>query len=309
MCYNEPAKRVVGEYEVQKPWGHTFNLRLSLAGPWLRLGAGWAALAGVLAGGWPELSLPVTLKLAGLWLLVDPLLGTLWEIVVQQGLWRQLARADLPLPPRHGFSLPYVQPGSVAGRGVLAVRRYRRWWRESYGPTFGDKVVTALAIIALALLLGLSLNGAVFWLALLTIALTLLAGFASSDLTTSYGGRLQTVGQFFLPWAMGMVLFGPPLWAALLPALLYGAVFLGGLRMLGQHRRAEWLFFGGQFAALMVLAGGQHLPGAALVGVLLAAQGLLKSTITAPEQALAAMQPCLLGGMLAVAISLGSGGY
>jgi hypothetical protein len=28
------------------------------------------------------------LKLAGLWLLVDPLLGTLWNVVVQQGCGR-----------------------------------------------------------------------------------------------------------------------------------------------------------------------------------------------------------------------------
>jgi hypothetical protein len=107
---------------------------------------------------------------------------------------------------------------------------------------------------------------------------------------------------------MGMVLFGPPVWLALLPGFLYSVVYLGGLRMLGQHRRAEWLFFGGQLAALLARAGGHHLPGAALLGVLLAAQGLLKTTIDSPEQALAAMQPWLLGGLLAMAISLGSGG-
>jgi hypothetical protein len=95
---------------LQQPFGHTLKVSLVLARPWLRLGPGWAALAGALSTGYTEFNLANLLQLISLWLLVDPILGMLWDGSVEQGLWRKIAKAQLGSPSASGFSLPYVQP-------------------------------------------------------------------------------------------------------------------------------------------------------------------------------------------------------
>src|SRR5262245_64967082 len=157
------------------PFGHSFNLSFSPARRWLKLGPAWAALAGVISAGVFPLDLATVVRVVSLWLLVDPLLGTLWELSGPQGLWRRLYQAQLPASPRYGFALPYAQPGSVAGTFSVWVRRYRRWWREEYWPEAGSGVVTFGLGIVLALLLALALGRPLFGLTLLALLLIVLA--------------------------------------------------------------------------------------------------------------------------------------
>jgi hypothetical protein len=246
------------------------------------------------------------LQLVSLWLLVDPILGTLWELAVQQGLWRHVTRAQLPPPPRRGFTLPYAQPGSPAGHVVLLYRRYQLWWAESYWPMFGGGVVTFGVGLGLALLLGLIFNLSVFWVVVLVIGLIVLAGLVSPDLSTVWGGRLQSIVQFLLPWLMGVLIWTPlsPLHSIL--AVCYVVTYLGGLQMLGEHSRAEILFFLGQVTAILLLLGLRLLPGAALLSVLLATQLLLKTKFSHPRDFLQKAQPYLILSLLAAGFSLGS---
>lgn len=269
------------------------------------MGPGWAALAGALAGGYMGFNIIIILQLVALWLLVDPILGTLWELSVQQGLWRHVTRAKLPASPGHGFSLPYAQPHTPAGKLVLLVRSYGLWWTQDYWPEFGGQVVTFGVGLVLALLLGLLFNSTIFWLVVLAAGLTILAGLTPPNLASSGGGRLQSVVQFLLPWLIG-VFTGP---AATLVALLVGGcywgVYLGGLRMLGGHRRAEMLFFWGQTAVILVLLALQLLPGAAILGVLLLAQLLVKSKFGDAAKFLPTVQLYLVLSVLIAGLSLG----
>lgn len=288
----------------QRFFGHSLRLSLAPAHPWIGLGPGWAALAGAVSTGAVELDGAGLLKLAGLWLLADPLLGTLWELAAPAGLWRNAGGGALPPGPARGFYLPYTRPGSAAGRLLKRWHRYRLWWAGHYWPENRDKLLAYGAAFVLALLIALSLSAALFWLTLLAIALALLAGQSAPRLASPEGGRLQSVVQWLLPWFMGVFLWASPSLPGLALAVSYWAICLGGLRMLGRHRRAELLYFWGQAAVCALLLGLRLLPGAALVGVFLAAQQVLAARFTLPETFLARARPYLLLGLAAAAVSL-----
>jgi hypothetical protein len=76
--------------------------------------------------------------------------------------------------------------------------------------------------------------------------------------------------------------------------------------MLGGHHRADWLFFLGQLAALLLLLAFRLLPGAALLSLLLIAQWLAKTKFPRPIDFLPKVQPYLVIGWLAVGIAVGS---
>ncbi len=291
---------------MQQPFGSTLKLSLAPTRSWLSLGPGWAALAGVLSTGSVELGFGTFLQLLGLWLLVDPIWGALWELSAQQGLWRSLNPVQLPPPLARGFYLPYAQPGSLAGRFVLWMRCYRQWWHESFWPEHGEQILTFGLAASLALFISLFFNLTLFWLTLLALGLILLAGQTSFHLAAAEGGRLQSVVQLLLPWVMGVAL-----WSSLTPlsltlAVCYWVTYLGGLRMLGGHRRAEWLFWLGQVAAILLLLALRLLPGAALAGVLLVAQQLIKTRFNHPADFLPKIQIYLVFSLLAAGWSLGS---
>ena len=290
---------------MQKPLGYTLNINLSPTRSLFSLGPGWAALAGFVSAGYPSLSLSTFLQVIALWILVDPLLGTLWELNVNHKVWRQVRLAQLPPAPATGFTVPYAQTGSMAGRFVVKIRRYRRWWQETGWSEVGDKVVTFFLGIILALLVGLALAPATFWLVVLAVGLTLLTGPTTSDLSTSGGGRIQSIVQFLLPWLMGVLLAPNPSLISVAAAICYWAVYLGGLRMLGHHQRAGWLFFGGQLALVVLLLALRLLPGAAILTVFLAAQLLLRTGINQPSILLRKAQPFLVIGLIVAAVSFG----
>lgn len=290
---------------MEQPFGHSLKISLTPARPWLRLGPGWAMVAGALSTGQLAFDLSSIIQLVSLWLLVDPLLGMLWDQAVEQGLWRKLATAQLGPASTTGFSLPYVQPDSVAGRWVLLVRRYQVWWRKKYWPENGQTVISFWLGALLALLIARFLSPTLFWLTLLAIALIIVAGQLSRQLSGPQGGRLQSLVQWLLPWCMGIVL-----WSSLRPlelalAACYWAAYLGGLRMLGRHHRADILFFAGQGAAVILLLGVARLPGAALVGVLLLAQWPLKRKFNTPADFLQKVQPFLVASAVAAGWAFG----
>jgi len=290
---------------LQQSIGHTINFLFVRSRSWLSLGPGWAALAGLLSTGQAGLNSSTVLHVVGLWVLVDPLLGTLWALSVEQGLWRHVARAQLPAPPRMRFTLPYAQPDSLAGQMVLLARRYRLWWSEQPRPELGPQITTFGAALVLACLLGLTLRPALFGLVVLAVVLTVIAGLTVSDLAATGGGRLQSLVQFLLPWLMGVILTTTPNLVVLLLALCFWIVYLGALRMSGQHHRAEWLYFGGQLAATLLLVGIGLMPGTILLGVLLLAQLLLKTKFPLPADFLPKVQLYLIAAVIVAGLSVG----
>ncbi len=289
-----------------RPLGHTLNFSLSFSRSWLSLGPGWAALAGALSTGYADFDGLFLLRLLSLWLLADPILGTLWDLSVRQGLWRRMSQAQLPPPPVHGFYLPYAQPGSMAGRFVLQWRRYQSWWQTTYWPEFGDRVISFGLALILALLIGFFLNPTIFGLTLLAIGLTLLAGQSPPDLAAAEGGRLQSVGQLLLPWLMGLFLGATLTLPGLALAVCYWGTYLGGLRMLGHHHRAQILFFLGQIGAMLLLLALRLLPGAVILSAMFVSQQLIKTKFSHPADFLQKAQLYLVIGLLAAGLSLGS---
>jgi hypothetical protein len=263
-------------------------------------------LAGVLSASAIPLKLAGLMQLLSLWLLVDPILGALWESVGVQGLWRNMIPGQLPLPPRHGFYLPYAQSGSIAGWLVVWIRRYGRWWQEHFWPEQGSRFVAVFLGAGLALLLSLAFGLTLFWLTLLALGLIALAGQTQTDLSAAEDGRLQSIVQLLLPWVMGA-----SLWSTLTPlslalAVCYWVTYLGGLRMLGGHHRAELLFILGQAAAIILLLALRLLPGAAVLTVLFVTQQIIRTKFNRPAEFLPKLQPYLVLSLLVAGWSLGS---
>jgi hypothetical protein len=253
-----------------------------------------------------EFNLTTLLQLVALWTLVDPIMGMLWDLSIEKGLWRKIAKAQLGPPAASGFLLPYVQVDSAAGRFVLYVRRYQAWWRESYWPENGSHFWAFWLGAVVALLLALSLSPCIFWLTLLALLLIVLAGQISAKLSAPHGGRLQSLVQFLLPWAMGILLWSnlSPIGLAL--AVCYWITYLGGLRMLGRHHRSDSLFFLGQIVAIVMLLALRSLPGAAILSVLLLAQWIVRIQFNRPSDFLQKVQPFLIVAVVVAGLSLGS---
>jgi hypothetical protein len=292
---------------MHRPFNHALKLNLSLSRHWLTLGPGWAALAGALATGPGDFTLAWVWQWLGLWLLVDPILGMLWDL---QGVWGQVPPpAQLPPPTARGFFLPYAQPGTPAGRLVVLGRRYQVWWQESYWPQFGGQLLSFGLGALLALAVAVALNPLLFWLTLLAMGMIILTGLKPLPLTlTPYpdlaapdGGRVQAVVQFFIPWLMGSLLWSFPTTGGFALGVCYTVAYLGGLRMLGGHRRAEMLLFMGQVAAIFVLLAARSAAGSALLSVLLLTQGLIYSR---NADFFPKIQPHLILGLLVAVGSL-----
>ena len=211
----------------------------------------------------------------------------------------------VPTPPARGVDLPYAQPGSPAGHLVILLRRYGCWWRDSFWPADKENIVTYGMGMILALVIGLVLGPAIFWLVFLTLALTLLAGLVRPDLGLFAGGRMQSVTQFLLPWLMGAVLWTEISWLVLVLGLAYWAVYLGGLQLLDKRQRAEWLFYLGQSAATILLLSLRLLPGAVVLAVLLVAQLLTRTKYDNAAELLQRSQAYVVIGLLVASASIG----
>ena len=106
---------------------------------------------------------------------------------------------------------------------------------------------------------------------------------------------------------MGAALVAPLTLPVLLPAICLWVTYLGALRMLGRHQRADLLFWLGQIAALLVLLERRALLGAALLWVLLLAQFLIKRQVEDPAHFLGQVQLQLITAAVVVGVALGSG--
>lgn len=288
-------------------FGASITINLAISRFKLGLGPGWAMLAGVLAGGPTEINAAILLQIVGLWILVDPVLGTLWRIAVEQRLWPRLIEAQLPPPPRRGFWLPYAQPDSPGGQLALWVRSYSLWLRQSFWPAAGDQLSTMLLGGLLALFIGWLLHPSVFWLTVLALSFLMLAALRAVPLSARSGGRLQSLVQFLLPFGMGLALFPVSSPLPLLLGFCYWVVYLGGLRLLGQHGRAHWLLLMGQAAALLLLLALRLPVGATIVAAMLLAQLLAKNALSRVDVFVSRAQPFLLVSLLAASLSVGWG--
>lgn len=161
--------------------------------PW-RIAAGWTVLAGLLAS---DISLEVALNrtptLLLLFLLADPLWGSIWGLMSTPESLPTLHRSI----ERRRIWLPYLRSGSPAARlfgmdgpGILALI-YR----------------VALPAILLALAVSLILHPAALWLTVAVI-LCSTAGWIHRQVDVIPIQVLYVLVTVFLPWLLVVLIFG-----------------------------------------------------------------------------------------------------
>lgn len=189
--------------------------------PW-RLSAGWSLLAAALAAGIGDVAAALSPQvLVLLFLLVDPLWGSIWGSLTTPGALPHLRQTV----QRQRLWLPYLTPGSPAAR------------------LFGTDGPGLLAILfraglpgtVLALLVAFSLGTAAVWA---TVAVLVLAigGWLHREVELVPVPVLHSLAAVALPWVLGLIVFGRDPWQPVfwLPALLWTVHAWGGSRHLEQ---------------------------------------------------------------------------
>jgi hypothetical protein len=289
------------------PVGHSVRLWLGPGDPIWHVGAGWAALGGGLASGAlsADLTLPFSQPLTGVltlglvWLLADPLLGTVWESSV--GLRKYAG------PPLHW--LPYTQSGSPAWGLAERLGEWRTQWHAQRDQPEVQSCGAQAGALLLSVILAAVLGHAVLALVVLSVLLRWLvvrlsAGDDRNALSVSRPGLavLQAIGGFGIPWLIGCLACGRLVW----PAAALGVCLTVACAGMMQRPLRFRLLGAGQLAAACLLVGLRQPLGAAAVAIAFSAQwGLSSSAIGHnPEQLRRAVQPFMLGGLFAAAAAV-----
>lgn len=309
---------------MDQPVGRITRFRLYPIRPLWSLGAGWAAVSGGLAAAGFPLSLTTLLYLLLAWFLVDPLLGAVWELggggyAQAGGIWERLARPRLPdtAPPLR--LLPYTQTGSPGYRLACRLGRLRLWWQATFWPDAAGEFASLLAGLCLAILLGVILGRDVLILVGISVLLSWLAalsepGDTAGDLsqTGSPPGDLtrlwHTLGEFGVPWLIGVVVVGELSWPVILLGICYSVSYFG-------LTRRDWGFRlpgAGQATAALLLAGLRQPIAAGAIAILVLPQwGLYVEAVRLSGDRSAALdrvrrhaQPFVVMGMLITALAL-----
>jgi len=313
---------------MDQPLGHTIRLRLYPIRPLWSLGAGWAAVSGGLAAGGVPLSLTAWLSLLLVWLLADPVLGVVWDAGIgntqHRGIWRRLLSPRLPDAGPPVRFLPYTQRGSPGYRLACHLGRLRRWWRDTLWPEAGRDFATLVAGLGLALLLGAILGRSVLALVFASILLSWLAvlsgrgdGFGDSAQQTGEGRSFvalwHALGEFGVPWLIGVLVLGGPSWSVVLLGICYAVTFFG----LIDYERGFRLIGAGQATATLLVAGLRHPMAAGAMAILVMPQWGLHTWAAyvgrrrgdypiAHRRYLRYVQPFVILSMLIAALAVGS---
>lgn len=250
--------------------GRVTQFRLYPVRPPWALGSGWAAVAGALASGGFALSPTMLLKLLGIWLLADPVLGVMWDLGVDGGIWRRLFGPKLPdaAPPLP--LLPYTQPGSPGRRLADRLGRLRLWWFGTFWPQAGREFASLITALGLALLLGLILGRNALALVLLSVALSWITvlGMSGAPAHRPLTFLWRALAEFGIPWLIGALVLGSPSWAVIAFGLCYTLTYFGLIHHAGSFR----LIGASQATSALLLAGLRHPLAAAAAAILLVPQ-------------------------------------
>ena len=276
----------------------TLSLRLIPNRAWLSLGPGWAALAGVLASGAFQFEADFILKAGLLWLLADPLLGTVWYLLADWGLWQRLTQTqpDETTPLR--VLLPYTLKHSPGYSWSI-------FWTNLSALQSGEGFTFVITLL-LALILGGLLGGPVAVYAVISICLAFIAGKHDGP-----GSRLlQSMATLLFPFWAGATLSSRPTPAILLLGLVYWIVYFGILQWSAGRTSGHRLVIGGQIVAALLLFG--LIKPLAATGVALAAIFSLllyrQRSEYAPDFLIRyddQLSPLLLAGLFVAALSMG----
>jgi hypothetical protein len=266
--------------------GRTMLLRLDAGRPLTALSPAWAALCGLLVSSGLRLDERTVVLSVLLLLLVEPLMGGLWELVANPSPALPAGVGEdalTPAPATGGDGvesiLPYAQRGSAGHRVLSALARVGARWREQGWQAFAFVINLAFAL-AVASVLGLALAGIAAAVAVLCARWI----WRNNPLAAVW----QAVYDLLLPWLMGMAALGQiaehglaPHGSGLLLAGIYTVAYLACLALANGVRLPALLALDAtQAAVLGILLARQEtaavwLFGLCLVGQLAAHPGLL----------------------------------
>jgi len=302
---------------MERSAGHIVQLWVRLRTPIWHVGAGWAALSGAIASGilWEDGAPPLTRigTVLLIWLLADPLLGTLWELgATPRGVWTQLWRAasdadhNVPL-----ILLPYTQTGSPAWQVANWLGRQNAWWRTTFWPQSSEAFITVSSLLPVSLLVGALLNSAALTLVCAAMVLAWLVALWHKEIlpsTSSHPWRSTVAsawGQFGIPWMIGCAATNKSSWLSITLGICLTFSYMGLLR------QPMWqpAVLAGQLAVLAILLGVRQVLALAGITMLLIAQGGLLFTRRPNEapnkQFLTGLHLFVLGIMLVASFTVG----
>ncbi len=211
------------------------NLQVRFAQPLTWFGPVWAALCGALASGGMAFDVTHALSLLLALFLIDPALGTIWELVLNTD-WSSPFRKPAPVEKLTLSILPYTAPNSPSQRLFHWAGRVMIWWRMAFWPHIGPALFNLVLVTGLALILATFLGRWVFFLMLVALFLIALA----FPLSRRQGAEPLWIKAFFemgLAWGIGHIVFEPIAWPTLLLGALYTGVYWAYLAL--QQNRGE----------------------------------------------------------------------
>ena len=217
---------------------HTLSLRFIPHRAWLTLGPGWAVVAGGLASGEVASGPAALLTLGMLWLLIDPVLGTIWTLLAEHRLWQTLNQPHRPVDSPLKLLFPYVTRGSSAHKFSLFWAQVRS---QPHGEGYSLFFSLGLAVL-LASLLG--------QIALLYTGVSILGAFWIGG--SNRGDFWRALVLFVFPYLISVVsvsLSEESLLSAGLVGIVYGVVYYGVLQLRRGHQFGRRLVVLGQIAA------------------------------------------------------------
>jgi hypothetical protein len=269
------------------------------------LGSAWAALCGAVASGQMELKAQSLLRLLLVFFLVDPVLGSIWRLVVSTDWFAPfaggpLSRGEVPLK-----SLPYTSPGSPGYRASRWLAGVLAWWRRDFRPRVGTESLSLILTLTVAIMLASLLGRLVAILTLVALVLMAVVFFSRQSGTISFSWRALL--ELGLPWLIGHLAFGSLNWESVAFALAYTVAYYACFVLLdGGRRTATRLLNGSQIVAVALLIVAKEPILAGIAGLLLLPQLLLQPFLWRDEAErwyLQRSQPWLMAGMLIVALA------
>ncbi len=201
------------------------GLELDLRAPRTWFGPSWAMLGGVVASGGLTLDARSLVILAVVWLVSEPLLGSLAALSMELARARQ--SCALPAPAARRWSLPYVQPGSPGDRALvrLSARAARLSWNWRAVGELGPRWLLLALIV---LVLGAVAGG---WAMLvLGVAEVALLWVAATRPLRGEAREAVGAGHLLVAWLLGHAAYAAVDHGALLVGLAFAAIWYAWTR-------------------------------------------------------------------------------
>lgn len=233
-----------------KPMTHTLAVSLIPNQHGLIPASGWAVIAGLLAsrpwileGDLWQNNANWMVKTILLWLLFDPILGTIWQLLIKNKLRRTINDGDTIV--LHGTpNLPYVTRNSAAYRWLV--------FRENMGRQSAASWQSLFLLTGLALALSAIFGWGIFLAVTLSLGVMWILGGTDKE-NSRIEEIWQMLLQFILPFASAILVFGTFNLPIVLFVLTFALVFGGSLRLQNAPKWGEILLILGLSTAGILL--------------------------------------------------------